>query len=99
MSHVHRRAARRDTNERAIITALTAVGATVEQWDLVDLVVGFRGRTFLLEVTNLESRDGKAAVRKALQADWRREWNGHAAEAFTPDDALRAIGAREKPCS
>lgn len=90
---VHRRAQRRDANEKAITAALLAAGATVESWDVVDKIVGYRGRTFLIEVTNPASRDGRAKERKARQAEWRARWRGHAAEVTTPEEALRAIGA------
>ena len=53
-----------------------------------DLLVGFRGRTYLLEV--------KSAGRKlrASQVDWHRRWRGApVVTVWTATDALRAVGA------
>lgn len=50
---LHRRAARRDDNEPPIIEALEAIGAEVRQLSgarVPDLLVGYRGATFLLGV-------------------------------------------------
>jgi hypothetical protein len=85
-----RRAARRDQNEPAIIKALRDAGATVEQWDKVDLVVGFRGRNYLLEVKHPD-RTKAHVERLARQADWRRAWAGQACVVTSPTEALQAI--------
>lgn len=48
---IHRRAARRDANEPAIVEALQRAGATVVRLALpVDLLVGYRGLWRLYEV-------------------------------------------------
>jgi hypothetical protein len=93
-----RRAARRDENERGIIFALEQVGATVHQvdaQDFPDLVVGYRGQTFLIEVIG-DEKDKKFRQNGGLsdgQAKWHRRWKGHAAAARTQTQALRVIGA------
>lgn len=97
---VPRRAPRRDANEPAIIAALEAIGASVTQLDapgVPDLLVGWRGRTFCIEV-----KDGaKSPSRRKLTPDQRRwalRWRGHRAVCLSPNDALWAIGAcREQP--
>ena len=54
---IHRRAARRDSNEVEIVRALIAAGASVTHLSgvdgLPDLLVGYQGRTVLLEVKHL----------------------------------------------
>lgn len=92
-----RRAAHRDKAEPAIIEALEAVGATVEQISkkgVPDLLVGFRGVTYLLEVkTPGACKTGNNARANKGQADWIGAWRGGpAAVVETPEQALRAIG-------
>lgn len=41
---------RKDGNHVEIRNALMAVGATVHESDWVDLIAGYRGRTYLIEV-------------------------------------------------
>ena len=85
-----------DANQREIVAALRAVGASVQHLHAVgqgcpDLLVGFRGRCF-----TLECKDGSLppSARKLTpaQQDWHRDWRGHAAVVLTAEDALRAIG-------
>jgi hypothetical protein len=90
---VRRTAAKRDENEREIIDALEGVGASVTQLSekgLPDLLVGFRGETYLIEV---KSTKGNLT---AHQNEWWLSWRGREpAVARTPHDALRIIGALE----
>ncbi len=112
-----RRAPHRDKAEPAIIAALRKVGATVEQLNIAngpDLIAGFRGLNFLLEVktpgelvTGKEVRkDGSLQVRRAAdgdlsegQAKWHARWRGHVAVVRSPVQALIAIGATGAPGS
>jgi len=96
-----RRAARRDANEDEIVRALRAAGASVcllSMKDVPDLLVGFRGANFLLEVKQ-EGRRGASikSIHAELsddQAAWHETWRG-----LTPvvvrntAEALAAIGA------
>ena len=63
-----RYAARIDANKEQVVTALRAAGAYV--WDLklpVDLLVGYRGFTFLVEVKT----DGKKKLtKKQMKYHW-----------------------------
>lgn len=103
-----RRAAHRDKSEPAIIKALRAVGATVEQLHVVDLLVGFRGLNFVLEVKSPAElvtgkdlrKDGTNQIRRQAagklsegQQAWFATWRGQKAKVETPEEALRAIGA------
>jgi hypothetical protein len=88
------RFARTDANQSAITTALQSVGAGVRvvEREPYDLVVGFRQRTYLLEV-----KDGskKPSARKLTenQVRFHASWPGHVCIVESIDDALRAIGA------
>lgn len=91
-----RRAAKVDRNQPEIVAALRDVGASVQPLHSVgkgcpDLLVGFRGANYLLEV-----KDGRLAPsdRKltAAQAEWHPAWRGHATVVKSVDEALKAIG-------
>jgi hypothetical protein len=84
-----RYAARVDANQDQIVVALRAAGAYV--WIIglpVDLLVGYKGHTFLVEI--------KTDARKrltALQRDFFENWGGSTlARVDSPDAALRMIG-------
>lgn len=84
-----RYAARVDANQTQIVSALRAAGAYV--WIIglpVDLLVGFRGQTFLVEI--------KSTAKKrftGLQADFFNNWSGSTlARVDSPEAALRMIG-------
>lgn len=97
------RAKRRDANEPAIVAALEAAGAYVQRLDegggVPDLLVGFRGRTFLVEVKNPDAKGGGKYNTGGRwltkdQADWLADWRGEPpAQVTTPAEALAAIGA------
>ena len=84
-----RRAARVDATQEAIVSALRAAGAYV--WIIglpVDLLVGYKGHTFLVEV---KSTSKKRLT--GLQADFFENWSGSTlARIDCPEAALRMIG-------
>jgi hypothetical protein len=84
-----RRAARVDANQDQIVSALRAAGAYV--WIIglpVDLLVGHKGHTFLVEIKT----DSKKRL-TALQADFFENWAGSTlARIDCPEAALRMIG-------
>ena len=84
-----RYAARVDKNQADIVEALRKAGAYV--WIIglpVDLLVGYKGHTFLVEVKN-----GSKRRLTALQADFFESWRGGTlARIDGPDGALRMIG-------
>lgn len=98
------RPAHRDKAESGIIKALRAVGATVHQLsgkDIPDLLVGYKGLTYLLEVKSVlmnTRKDGytrttRTAVSKG-QVDFATAWRGGPVRhVTTPEEALMAIGA------
>ncbi len=90
-------AARVDANQPDIVEKLRGVGATVTPTHMVgrgfpDLVVGFRGITYLLEV-----KDGsKPPSKRKLTEDeliWHDEWRGQKAIVENVDEAYEVIGA------
>lgn len=99
------RPAHRDAAEPAIINALRAIGATV--WpisgkDVPDLLVGYRGVTYLLEVKSRIEEAGKDRKKSYLrttktsdgQKAFMESWKGGPARVVhTPEEALMAVGA------
>jgi hypothetical protein len=98
----------RDSNEPEIVTALEAVGASVTRLGskgVPDLLVGYRGETFLLEVKHVDAKGktvrrwsgGKKPDERGLteqQQTWWATWTGKPPVIVrTPEEALRAIGA------
>ena len=85
------RAARTDANQKSIVAALEAVGASVQLLHRVgggcpDLLVGFRSENYLMEV-KLPTTD-----LNELQEEWHSNWNGCSFVVRSTDDALKALG-------
>ena len=87
MTKVLRYDAQRDANEKEIVEALRAVGASVLLIDDVDLIVGFRGVNYLLEVKMPKGRLNKK------QEKFFRGWVGQVNIVRTVDQALGLIEA------
>jgi hypothetical protein len=91
-----RRAARVDANQTAVISALRAAGAYV--WIIglpVDLLVGYKGHTFLVEI-----KDGPKKRLTALQQDFFNNWSGSTlARVDGPEAALRMLGVLNETVS
>jgi len=98
MSVQPRRARKADANQAEIVTGLRELG--IEHPDVlfpsisvlvlnaeVDLIVGYRGRNYLLEV----KRDHKAKL-KPSQERLRVSWPGQYSVISTLDEALAVIG-------
>lgn len=84
-----RYAKRVDQNQDQIVSALRAAGAYVWLIGLpVDLLVGYKGHTWLMEV-----KDGPKKRLTALQADFFESWTGGTlCRVDGPEAALRMIG-------
>jgi hypothetical protein len=84
-----RYAARVDANQTQIVSALRAAGAYV--WIIglpVDLLVGYKNHTFLVEL-----KSGSSKRLTKLQADFFENWSGSTlARIDSPEAALRMIG-------
>lgn len=88
---IRRQAARRDDNERPIIEALRRAGASVEQLSkrgVPDLLVGWRGETFLIEVKTAKGR------LTADESAWLESWRGQAVIVRSVEEALAVIGVK-----
>jgi hypothetical protein len=68
-----RYANRRDANEKDIVTALRQIGCTVIMQDDIDLLVGYRGKNFLLEVKMPKGVIEDSQVE--LLKTWRGQYN------------------------
>ena len=79
---------RRDNNEKEIVKALIKQGASVEKMHMKgvpDLLVGYAGRNYLLEV---KSEKGKLL---SSQKSWHKSWRGHCRVVRSIEEALHAI--------
>ena len=93
---MRRRAAKIDPNQPDIVRALRAAGATVRSLAGVgdgcpDLLVGFRGANYVLEVKDPESQRGLMLTPK--QEIFFNTWGGQKALVASVLQALAAIGA------
>lgn len=82
---------KRDGNETEIVEALEKVGAVVHRLsdkDVPDLLVGYDGKTYLLEVKNGD----KAQLTKGQQNFFKKWIGGKAIVVRTPEQAVEAIG-------
>jgi len=73
-----RRAARKDANQKLIVEALRACGASVhvlDEKDLPDLLIGFRGHTILMEVKDGRRNPSECKLRPGQQRFF-DEWRG-----------------------
>jgi hypothetical protein len=84
-----RYAARVDANQEQIVSALRSAGAYV--WIIglpVDLLVGYKNHTFLVEI-----KDGSKKRLTALQDEFFQKWvGGTLCRIDSPEAALRMIG-------
>lgn len=92
-----RRAANVDGNQQEIVRILRDCGATVQHLHAVgdgcpDLLCGYRGVNFLLEVKD-GSKVPSARLLNARQQEWHENWRGRAHVVESPEQALRVIGA------
>lgn len=83
-----------DLNQPEIVSALRKVGAKVFVASAVgmgftDLVVGFRGRVFLLEVKQPKKERRLTPSQKEFHA----EWGAYISVVTDPIEALVAVGA------
>jgi len=90
-----RKRARVDDNQHEIVNALRDIGASVLSLATIgggcpDLVVGYRGTNYLLEVKD----GGKSPSKRKLTKDeenFINNWRGRVAVVYSIDDAIGAI--------
>jgi hypothetical protein len=88
-------AAKTDRNQREIVAALQAIGASVAITSAVgkgfpDLVVGMRGRNWLLEIKH----GALSPSRRKLtpdQIEFKAGWRGHWAVVNSADEAIEVV--------
>jgi hypothetical protein len=86
-----RTASRVDANQAEIVKALRAIGASIfhvhQLKNAFDILVGYRGRTFLMEI--------KVSEKEKLtegEAEFQRTWRGSTYHiVYTIDQAIRII--------
>ncbi len=93
-----RRAARVDATQADIVAALRAAGASV--WIIglpLDLLIGYGGRTALLECKTLTGKRTPTPERYTdLQKGFMRDWRGGLVATVTDvDGALRVLASME----
>lgn len=92
-----RRAAKVDANQEQVVDALRAAGATVQTLAAVgkgvpDLLVGYQGKTLLLEVKNGRKPPSERKLTEE-QLKWHGAWRGGPlAVVDGPESALRMLG-------
>jgi len=90
----------RDGNEKPIVSALRKIGASVYRLDKpCDLLVGYRGRNFLLEVKlPLGPRGGTTHSHlNDWQKDFDRTWRGQFAVVRSPEEAIALVSFSDDP--
>jgi Holliday junction resolvase len=90
-----RRRAASDGNQPEIVAALRGIGATVVACHAVgagfpDLVVGYRGRNFLIEVKDPAQPKHRHELTPA-QVEFHGGWKGQIAKVFTAQQALAVV--------
>lgn len=85
--------ARVDDNQKQIVTELRKIpGISVERIGKpLDLLVGYYGRTFLIEIKNPDGKDRRGPSWES-QKEWMNKWHGHSAVADSTGQVLAIIG-------
>jgi len=98
MSHIPRRAQRRDSNEKAIVSELRRMGISVMFGSECDIVCGWRGQNFMFEIKDpakLFKADGvtfrKGAIKES-QSKLRKTWQGQYDIVWSTEMILQRIG-------
>ena len=87
-----------DDNQNIIVRYLREVGAYVQSLAGVgngcpDLLVGFRGKTYLMEIKDGDKTESKQALTPE-EIFWHRDWQGGSLNVVHDElEALRIIGA------
>ena len=84
-----------DSNQTRVVKALRELGATVQHLHAVgkgcpDLLVGYKGNNYLLEVKDGEKPE---SARKLTpdQVIWHYDWKGQVAIVTSPEEAIDTI--------
>ena len=86
-----RRAARQDNNHHELVEALKKIGAKCYfVGKPVDILCGFRGRNYLLEIKRPDKRGQLSAITQE-QRDFMAGWSGQVAIVHTIDEAIHLV--------
>ena len=84
-----------DENQPAIVEGLRRVGATAklttDVGGFVDIVVGYRGKNYLIEIKNPDQPKSKQVLTPDEQ-EFHDTWRGQVVIITTLDEALKIIG-------
>lgn len=86
---------RKDSNHNDVRDALLEIGASVTETHMIgdgfpDLVVGFRGQNFLLEVKDGRKPKSDTQLTQAEQK-WFESWRGAAHIVYSVEDAVTLV--------
>ena len=89
------RAKRVDANQPEIVAALRAIGCSVSDTSgagegFTDIVVGYRGINYLIEIKDGSKPPSKRILTKPQQ-DFHRDWRGQVAIAKNPEEAIKIV--------
>lgn len=95
-----RRAAKLDANHAAVVAALRAIGASVADTSAVgrgfpDIVVGMRGRNWLIEIKDGAKRASERKLTSA-QNEFKATWRGHWAVVTSAAEAIDVVTRAER---
>lgn len=90
-----RRASKVDANHAEIVSALRSAGATVQSLAAVgagcpDLVVGYRGKNYLMEVKDGAKNPGQRLLTRA-EIEWHLAWAGQVRVVESVEEALAVL--------
>ncbi len=93
-----RRAAKVDDNQREIVNALRQAACTVQLLHAVgagcpDILVGCRGKNYLLEIKDGRKPPSQQKLTKA-QKKFHRDWRGQCIVVNSVESAFRAVGIK-----
>lgn len=95
-----RRAGKVDSNQAKVVAYLRGLGMTVQPLSAVgqgvpDLLVGFRGMNFLVEVKDGERFPSERVLTK-MQQEWHAMWGGSVIVATSAEEAATTIALEVK---
>lgn len=94
-----RRAARTDSNQQEIVRALRSAGCSVQPIHQLgrgvpDLLVGFEGRNYLLELKNGSKVPSKRRLTEDEQK-WHEQWQGQVTIVNSVEEAIALLNEAE----
>lgn len=84
-----------DRNQSEIVDALRSIGATVAITSALgkgfpDLVAGYRGKNYLIEVKDWQKRPSERRLTPD-EAEWHQSWRGQVCVIETKDEAISLV--------